>query len=87
MKKQRSELERTYDLMSVLAAGETKISRIMTKANINYVALNLLLDNLVGKKIIEEQQMGQIKNYRLTPSGWHYLQDAKSLLYRLKIKT
>ena len=54
----RSKLELYVNILEVLAVhGPLRVTRITLKARVNYVLLKRVLDDLIGKSLIEDRKL------------------------------
>ena len=71
----RSSFQIAVDVLTVIAKGESKPTRIMYASNLSWNTLKTTLDLLVGKGYAEESidSQNKQKQYLLTPSGENVL--------------
>jgi predicted transcriptional regulator len=72
--KQRSALRINLDILNaVREEGDAKPTHILYKANLSHDRLVRYLDELVAKGLIEVQQDGENRFYRITSKGVSFL--------------
>jgi len=71
----RSPIDMACDILGVLSEGQTKPTRILQKANMNWIVLRSQLEYLSSRGMIEEvAARGQHVEYKLTAKGESILQ-------------
>ena len=72
--KQRSSLRINLDILNAIGAeGSAKPTHILYKANLSHDRLVKYLDDLTAKGLIEVQQEGENRSYKMTPKGVSFL--------------
>ena len=72
--KQRSSLRINLDILNAIGEeGNAKPTHILYKANLSHDRLVKYLDDLTNKGLIEVQQDGENRSYRMTPRGVSFL--------------
>jgi len=72
--KQRSVLRISLDILNAVRdEGDAKPTHILYKANLSHERLVKYLDDLTTKGLIEMQQDGENRTYRLTPKGVSFI--------------
>jgi predicted transcriptional regulator len=72
--KQRSALRIHLDILNAVGEeGNAKPTHILYKANLSHDRLVKYLDELTEKGLIEVQQEGEGRSYRMTPKGVSFL--------------
>jgi len=72
--KQRSSLRIYLDILNVVREeGNAKPTKVLYRANLSHDRLVKYLGDLVAKGLIEEQQDGESKSYKMTPRGIQFL--------------
>ncbi len=72
--KQRSVLRINVDILNAIRdEGDAKPTHILYKANLSHDRLVKYLDDLTAKGLIEMQQEGDSRTYRMTPKGVSFL--------------
>ena len=79
----RSRMEIYFDVLSVIASGEEKPTRIMYGANLSWRGIQTMLSNLITQGFIEEAGCEKGKRYRITTKGenalHYYLRAVKDI--------
>jgi len=71
----RSPIDMACDILGVLSEGQTKPTRILQKANMNWIVLRSQLEYLSSRGMIEKVALrGQRTEYKLTTKGESILQ-------------
>jgi predicted transcriptional regulator len=72
--RQRSALRINLDILNAIREeGNAKPTHILYKANLSHDRLVKYLDELTTKGLIEVQQDGENRSYRMTPKGISFL--------------
>jgi predicted transcriptional regulator len=72
--KQRSVLRINLDILNAIRdEGDAKPTHILYKANLSHERLVRYLDDLTAKGLIEMEQDGENRTYKLTPKGVSFL--------------
>jgi predicted transcriptional regulator len=72
--KQRSALRINLDILNAIQEmGDAKPTHILYKANLSHDRLVRYLDELAAKGLIEVQQEGENRTYRMTTKGVSFL--------------
>lgn len=72
--KQRSVLKINLDILNAVSdEGDAKPTHILYKANLSHERMTKYLDDLTTKGLIEVNQEGENRTYRLTPKGVSFL--------------
>lgn len=72
--KPRSALRINLDILNAVRdEGDAKPTHILYKANLSHDRLVKYLDELTGKGLIEMQEEGENRSYRITPKGVSFL--------------
>lgn len=75
MAKKRNKLEIVRDILEVIKSksGKIKPTHILYKSNLSHEMMNLYLDELKEKELIEEIQKDKTRTYTITKRGIEYL--------------
>jgi len=72
--KPRSTLRINLDILNAIRdEGDAKPTHILYRANLSHDRLVKYLDELAGKGLIDVQQEGENRTYRITPKGVSFL--------------
>ena len=72
--RQRSALRIQLDILNAVRdEGDAKPTHILYKANLSHDRLVRYLDELAAKGLIEVQQEGENRTYKMTPKGVSFL--------------
>jgi predicted transcriptional regulator len=83
MGKKRGRLQIIHDILSAIRAkgGSIKPTHLLYKSNLSHQMMSDYLKDLMGKGFIEEEiQKKKNKMYLLTPKGYDYLQEYKTVI-------
>ena len=83
----RSRLETYIDILSTVAKGTSKPTRIMYKANLSWVSMQNLLESLIEQNLIEEINLEKTKRYEITDKGIRVLSYFRKVREALPIET
>jgi len=86
MTRKRSSIEIYLDILKVVKSGTHKPTNIMYKCNLAWKPFKQILDSLVDNELLEINQVGKRKTYRLTERGneaLKYFETARTLLATL----
>ncbi len=76
-------MEIYFDILSVIASGEEKPTRIMYGANLSWRAIQTMFSNLIKQEFIEEAGGERGKRYHITTKGenalHYYLRAVKDI--------
>lgn len=81
----RSKLETYLDVLEVVGSGADKMTHIMYKANVCWVALKKYLRELTAQRLLEEVKLGEHKRYVLTDKGIRTLESYRRVKNELPL--
>jgi predicted transcriptional regulator len=69
----RSRLEIFFDVLTVIARGVSKPTRIMYKTNLSWTSMHDIFETLLQSGFILEEDVGRLKRYSITEKGQNAL--------------
>lgn len=81
MAERRDRITIIYDILSAIAAknGRIKPTHLLYKSNLSHISMKKYIEELKGKKLIDEEHVKEHLYYKLTDEGIKFLNDYKKI--------
>ena len=81
MAERRDRITIIYDILSAIAAknGRIKPTHLLYKSNLSHISMKKYIEELKGKKLIDEEHVKDHLFYKLTDEGIKFLNDYKKI--------
>ncbi|MBI2545597.1 hypothetical protein HYV81_00255 [Candidatus Woesearchaeota archaeon] len=81
MAERRDRITIIYDILSAIAAksGRIKPTHLLYKSNLSHISMKKYIEELKGKKLIDEEHVKEHLFYKLTDEGIKFLNDYKKI--------
>ena len=81
MAERRDRITIIYDILQAIANKNSRIkpTHLLYKSNLSHISMKKYLEELIGKKMIEEERVKDKLFYKLTDEGIKFLNDYKKI--------